>query len=88
MSLLSEKMIEDMCLFGLQDSTQKVYVDAVRNFFRFHKKPLGELTEQDLRAFFLHLTKEKKVSRSTHKTHVCAIKFFFSKDSKRRVASA
>jgi site-specific recombinase XerD len=80
MSRLREKMIEDMCLFGLRDSTQQVYVDAVKNFFRFHNnQPLDKLADKDLRSFFLYLTKEKKVSRSTHKIHLCALKFFFQK---------
>jgi hypothetical protein len=30
MSKLREKMIEDMCLFGLRDSTQQVYGKADR----------------------------------------------------------
>lgn len=74
-------MLEDMHLNGLSASTQETYVNAVRRLSRYHDKSPGKLSEEELRAFFLHLT-EKQVSRSFFKIHLCAIKFFYEKTLK------
>lgn len=71
-------MIEDMRLNGLSASTQETYVNAVRRLARYYGKSPEKLSEEELRAFFLHLT-EKELSRSFFKIHLCAIKFFYEK---------
>lgn len=39
MFVLKKKMVEDMQLHGLRESTQKVYCDAIENFSKYHNKP-------------------------------------------------
>jgi site-specific recombinase XerD len=72
-------MIEDMQLNGLSASTQQLYADAVKQLAKhFHRSP-DQLSEQDLRQYFLHLTNVKKVSRSTTTIALCAVKFLYEK---------
>jgi len=77
MTELRKQMIEDMQLRGLSARTQEQYVYAIRGLARyFHRSP-DELTDQDLRQYFLHLTVDKKLSRSAITVDLCAIKFLY-----------
>jgi len=56
MTPLRQQMIEDMQLNGLSASTQELYADAVKQLAKhFHRSP-DQLSEQDLRQYFLYLT--------------------------------
>jgi len=70
-------MIEDLQLRGYSESTQKVYVDSVRQLCEHYDKPPGRITEEDLRQYFLYGKNEKKWSRSTSTIALCGIKFFY-----------
>lgn len=70
-------MIEDMQLHGYSATTQQSYVRAVGQLFRHFQCNPAQLEERRLREYFLYLTQEKKVSRSTATTAMCSIKFFF-----------
>src|ERR1700741_1646433 len=84
MTPLHQQMIEDMQLNGLTASTQKLYADAVGQLAKhFHRSP-DQLSEQDLRQYFLYLTNEKKVSRSTTTIALCAVKFLYEKPLQRQ----
>lgn len=79
MTPLRVRMIEDMQLSGLSASTQKLYAGAVGQLAKhFHRSP-DQLGEQDLRQYFLYLTNEKKVSRSTTTIALCGVKFLYEK---------
>ena len=83
MTPLRQRMIEDMQLRGYSASTQKNYVIAVGQLFEhFHCTP-AQLREEQLREYFLYLTNEKKVSRSTTTIALCGIKFFYEYTMKR-----
>jgi integrase/recombinase XerD len=84
MTPLRLQMIEDMQLNGLSASTQRAYADAIAQLARhFHRSP-DQLGEQELRQYFLHLTNEKKVSRSTTTIALCAAKFLYKKTLRRQ----
>jgi site-specific recombinase XerD len=77
MTELRKHMIEDMQLRGLSARTQEHYVRGVAQLARyFHRSPDG-LTDQDLRQYFLYLTSERELSRSTITIALCGIKFFY-----------
>ncbi|MCP5108559.1 MAG: tyrosine-type recombinase/integrase [bacterium] len=84
MFAFKKKMLEDMQLNGLKESTQTVYCDAIENFSKFHNKPPEELEGTEIRQFFLDLVNVRRVSRSTFKIHLCAIKFFFERTLERQ----
>lgn len=84
MTPLRVRMIEDMQLNGLSASTQKLYAGAVGQLAKhFHRSP-DQLSEQNLRQYFLYLTNEKKVSSSTTTIALCAIRFFYEKTLRRQ----
>jgi hypothetical protein len=58
-------MLEDMQLRGFSARTQGCYVAAVRQLAdHYHRSP-DQLTEEDLREYFLYLANDKKVARAT-----------------------
>ena len=77
MSVLRQKMIEDMQLKGLAVRTQEAYVNAVVQLSRRYQKSPDCIDEQELRGYFLYLKNEKKVADSTFSIALCGIKFFF-----------
>ncbi len=83
MTSLRERMIEDMQLRGYSASTQKNYVIAVRQLFEHFQCTPQRLTEEQVRDYFLYLTNERKVSRTTATIALCGIKFFFQHTIKR-----
>lgn len=83
MTALRQRMIEDMQLRGLSELTQDVYVRAVRQLAEHYGKSPDCITEEELRQYFLYLTNEKQVARSTASVALCAIKFFYEFTLKR-----
>jgi site-specific recombinase XerD len=70
-------MREDMQLRGLSARTQECDVAAVRQLAEHdHRRPT-QITEEDLRQYFLYLANEKKVARTTATIALCGIRFFF-----------
>jgi integrase len=76
-------MIEDLQLKGYSESTQKLYVSAVRQLCEHYGKSPGKITEEDLRNYFLYGKNVRKWSRSTSTVALCGIKFFFENTIKR-----
>ena len=65
MTPLLQRMIEDMQLRGLSSLTQRAYLRAVRELARYYDKPPEQITEEELRQYFVYLHNRKHVSRST-----------------------
>ncbi|MFH1027381.1 MAG: tyrosine-type recombinase/integrase [Pseudomonadota bacterium] len=83
MTPFKERMIQDLQLKGYSDSTQIIYVNAVRQLCEHFGKTPGRITQEDLREYFLYGKNVKKWSRSTSTIALCAIKFFFENTLKR-----
>jgi site-specific recombinase XerD len=75
MTELRRRMIEDMCLRGLKKATQRTYVDAVANLARYFKRSPDQVTEEELRRFFVSLTRWR--AKSTVRVHLFAIRFLY-----------
>ena len=65
MTELRRRMTEDLILAGFTESTRKSYLDAVRGLARYYMRSPDQLSEDEVRRFFLYLLKEKKAARST-----------------------
>lgn len=76
-------MIEDMQLAGYSARTQENYVRAVGQLFEHVGCTPAQLSEEQLRGYFLYLAHERKVSRATSTIALCAVKFFFQRTLKR-----
>ena len=77
MTTLRQRMIEDLQLRGLAEKTQDAYVRAVRQLAEHYGKSPEQITEEELRQYFLYHKNVKKASRSTCTIALCGIKFFF-----------
>lgn len=78
MSELRRRMIEDMRLAGLAESTRETYVICVRNLARYYNRSPQQLSEEEVRHFFLHLL-DKGISEGSFRTHRYAISFLYTK---------
>jgi len=72
-------MIEDMRLRGLSESTIASYVYAVRGLAKYYHLSPADLSEAQVRQYLLHRKEKQKVSWSTFKVDVYAIKFLYER---------
>lgn len=79
MTTLRQKMIEDMQLHSFADRTQDSYLRAVRQLAEYFNKSPDQISEEELRQYFLYLKNVKKASRSTITLALCGIKFFYER---------
>jgi integrase/recombinase XerD len=77
MSPLQQRMLEDMQLRGLSARTQEAYARAVGQLAQHYHRSPDQLSDEDLRQYFLYLAKEKKIARPTATIALCGIKFFY-----------
>jgi site-specific recombinase XerD len=70
-------MIEDMQLRGLAEKTQDSYIRAVRQLAEYYDKSPDQISEEELRQYFLYLKNKKRVSSSAFSISLCGIKFFY-----------
>ncbi|MCJ7600501.1 MAG: phage integrase N-terminal SAM-like domain-containing protein [Desulfobulbaceae bacterium] len=77
------RMIEDMQLRSLSKSTQESYVQSVRKLAEHYHKSPDQITEVELRQYFLFLNNVKKYARATCTIALCGIKFFYDHTVKR-----
>lgn len=83
MTALRQKMMEDMQLRGLSARTQEAYVRAVRQLAEHYGKPPDQISEEELRQYFLYLKNGKQASRSTCTQVLCGFKFFYEQTLQR-----
>lgn len=83
MSNLRVRMIEDLQLAGMSTATQKAYVRVVIKLSKFFNKSPSEITDDELRSYFLLAGRQKKWARATYTLAICGIKFFWEKTLKR-----
>ena len=77
MTVLRQKMIEDMQLKGLALRTQESYAQVVSQLAKHYHKSPDLLGESELREYFLYLKNERRVSASTFRITLCGLKFFY-----------
>jgi site-specific recombinase XerD len=70
-------MREDMQLRGLSPRTQTSYLQTVQHLASHYGKPPDQITEEELRQYFLYLRNEKHAARNTCTVALCAFKFLF-----------
>ncbi len=77
MSVLRQKMREDMQLRGFAVRTQEAYLSAVSQLAKHDHKSPDQIEEEELRQYFLFLKNEKQAARATCTIALCEIKLFF-----------
>ena len=84
MTALRQRMLEDMQLRGMSANTQRSYECAVRQLAEYYRKPPDQISDEELREYFLYLINEKGVSQSTITIALCALRFFYQYTLKKR----
>jgi site-specific recombinase XerD len=79
MTVLRQKMLEDMQLHGFAIRTQEAYLSAVSQVAKHYRKSPDQINEEELRQYFLFLKNEKHAARATCTLALCGIKFFFER---------
>lgn len=77
-SNLKKKMVEDMQLRGYAERTQSSYLRAVRQLTNYWHTPPEEISEQQVRDYFLYCKNEANWSASTMRIAYSGIKFFYT----------
>jgi integrase/recombinase XerD len=77
MTELRRRMIEDLQLHGYAAGTQAAYVQAVRILAEHYQRSPDQLTEDQVRGFFLHLIRQRRLARPTLVMYRAAIRFFY-----------
>jgi len=77
MTELQRRMIQDMELRNLKENTQKAYLDAVKDLARHYNRSPDLLSEEEIRRYFVDLTKVRRCAKSTRRIRLFGIKFLF-----------
>lgn len=78
-----QRMIEDMQLRRFSDRTIESYVRSVGQLAGFCWKSPDQVSDEELREYFLYLKNQKRLARATTTIALCGIKFFFESTLKR-----
>jgi integrase/recombinase XerD len=83
MTTLRRRMLEDLQLRGLAPRTQQCYVEAVKHLTQYYRRAPDQISEDELRQYFLFLINDKKVAESTFRIHRYGIRFFYERTLQR-----
>jgi integrase/recombinase XerD len=83
MTTLRRRLLEDLQLRGLAPTTQQCDLAAVHQLAQHYRRPPDQLSDEELRQYFLFLLNEKKVAESTFRIHLYGIRFFYERRLKR-----
>ena len=84
MTSLRQRMTEDMQVRNLALNTQSSYVQQVSLFARHFDKSPEQLGPEDIRAYQLYLTNEKKLAPGSVLIAVAALRFLYKVSLKKR----
>jgi site-specific recombinase XerD len=75
---LQIRMIDDMQLSGKAERTQKSYLRSVQQLINFWHLPAEDISEQQVREYFLYCKNDLEWSASTMRIAYSGIKFFYT----------
>lgn len=77
MSELRQRMVEEMQLRRFAEATQTAYLHWVSELAKHYHKSPDQISREEVRSWFLYLTNERKLSRSSVTVAFSGIKFFY-----------
>jgi len=77
MGKLHEQMKADLTLKGYSKHTHEGYLRYLRGFAKHYMRSPAEMGEEEIRAFLLHLVRERKADPYLQKAYISALKFFY-----------
>jgi site-specific recombinase XerD len=85
MTLLKQRMLEDLHIRNYAPKTVECYVRSVADFAKHFNKPPDQLGPEEIRSWQLHLLNEKRVKQSTYIRAVCGLRFFYRNTLNRKI---
>jgi integrase/recombinase XerD len=83
MTMLRQRMLEDLRVRNYAIETQKAYIRSVEKFAIHYRRCPSQLGLEEIRGYQVYLVEERKVSWSTLNTAVCALRFLYRTTLKR-----
>jgi integrase/recombinase XerD len=77
MTVLRERMVEDMKIRGFTPGTQAKYLEAITALAQHYRRPPDQLTPEQIRAYLLYLIETRQFAQSTFRLHLSALKFLY-----------
>jgi site-specific recombinase XerD len=74
---LLRQMDDQMCARGLGEATRRAYLRSVRCFLAWATGAVEDLGPEDVEAFLVHLTRDRRVHPGTRNVSSAALRFFF-----------
>lgn len=78
MGKLRERMIEEMALRNFAATTQKAYLYTVSTLAKYYRRSPDQLSREEIRAYLVHLSMEKKLASSTLTAIIAGLRFFYN----------
>lgn len=79
MTALRQRLIEEIALRGYSDKTKEAYVHAVACVAEHYHRSPDQLSDEELRAYLLHLHLEGNKAASTLNVAVSGLRFFYQR---------
>jgi integrase/recombinase XerD len=77
MTPLRQRLIEELVLRRYSPKTQDAYVHAVSGLATYYSRPPDRITDEEARAYLLHLHLETRLAASTLNVAVSGLRFFY-----------
>lgn len=77
MGILRSRMEHDLVVRGRSKKTCRAYLYAVADLARYHHRSPDQLTDREVQQYVRHLIEERRLSWSTCRVTVCALRFFY-----------
>jgi site-specific recombinase XerD len=87
MTPLRQQLLEELVLRGCADRTQEAYVQQVYQLAKFFHQSPAQLTNEQVRAYLLHLAQERHLAASTINQAVNAFRCLYERVLHREVAA-
>ena len=77
MTILRQRMIEDLQMRNLSPHTQTAYIQQVSRFARYFSKSPDQLGPEEIRTYQIYLTNEKKLTTNSIIVAISALRFLY-----------
>jgi site-specific recombinase XerD len=85
MTLLKQRMLDDLCIRNYSPSTVECYTRSVAEFAKHFNQSPENLGPEEIRQWQLYLLNEKGVKLSTYIQAVCGLRFFYRNTLNRKI---
>ena len=85
MTVLRQRMLEDLRIRNYAPRTVEAYIRWVAEFAQHFHRPPDQLGPEEIRRWQLYLIEQKRVKQGSYIQAVCALRFFYRNTLNRKV---